>query len=192
MQFDGRLSRWNDDRGFGFIAPTTGHDDIFVHISAFPRQGPRPTLNERLLFEIEPGPDGRKRAVRVRRPGRQPAGRRSPHRHRPLPQRPRRRSNRWTIGAVLVAAALAGAGGIQQWAPWTGPVGETADPPATATARRPSAPAAPQWRCDGRQHCSQMTSCAEAKFFIRNCPNTKMDGDGDGIPCERQWCGGPW
>ena len=42
--------------------------------------------------------------------------------------------------------------------------------------------------CDGRRHCSQMTSCAEAMYFIQNCPNTKMDGDEDGIPCERQWC----
>jgi len=42
--------------------------------------------------------------------------------------------------------------------------------------------------CDGREYCSQMTSCKEALFFIQNCPNTKMDGDQDGIPCERQWC----
>jgi hypothetical protein len=41
-----------------------------------------------------------------------------------------------------------------------------------------------QFRCDGRQHCSQMTSRAEAEFFLKNCPNTKMDGDRDGIPCE--------
>lgn len=45
-----------------------------------------------------------------------------------------------------------------------------------------------QFRCDGRIRCSQMTSCEEATFFIRNCPGTKMDGDGDGVPCERQWC----
>ncbi|GAA5019613.1 hypothetical protein GCM10023206_33890 [Acinetobacter puyangensis] len=42
--------------------------------------------------------------------------------------------------------------------------------------------------CDGRQHCSQMTSCAEATYFLRNCPGTKMDGNNDGIPCEKQWC----
>ena len=42
--------------------------------------------------------------------------------------------------------------------------------------------------CDGRTRCSQMTSCAEATYFLRNCPNTQMDGDHDGIPCERQWC----
>ena len=41
-----------------------------------------------------------------------------------------------------------------------------------------------QFRCDGRQHCSQMTSRAEAEYFIKHCPNTKMDGDRDGIPCE--------
>jgi hypothetical protein len=46
------------------------------------------------------------------------------------------------------------------------------------------------FKCDGRIHCSQMTSCAEATYFLRNCPGTKMDGDGDGIPCEQQWCGG--
>ena len=43
-------------------------------------------------------------------------------------------------------------------------------------------------RCDGRTHCSHMTSCAEAKYFIQNCPNTSMDGDKDGVPCEEQWC----
>ncbi|TRT84612.1 MAG: excalibur calcium-binding domain-containing protein [Microcystis aeruginosa Ma_AC_P_19900807_S299] len=47
----------------------------------------------------------------------------------------------------------------------------------------------PQFRCDGRTHCSQMRSCPEATFFLRNCPNVKMDGDGDGVPCESQWCG---
>ena len=46
--------------------------------------------------------------------------------------------------------------------------------------QKPSA----NFTCDGRQHCSQMTSRAEAVFFINNCPNTKMDGDHDGIPCE--------
>jgi hypothetical protein len=44
------------------------------------------------------------------------------------------------------------------------------------------------YKCDGRIYCSQMTSCAEAKFFLKNCPGVKMDGDNDGIPCEKQWC----
>ncbi len=46
----------------------------------------------------------------------------------------------------------------------------------------------PTFSCDGRKHCSQMTSCAEATYFIQHCPNTKMDGNNDGVPCEKQWC----
>ena len=44
-------------------------------------------------------------------------------------------------------------------------------------------------RCDGRRYCVQMTSCAEARYFLANCPGVKMDGNADGLPCEQQWCG---
>ena len=44
------------------------------------------------------------------------------------------------------------------------------------------------FRCDGRVYCSEMTSCAEARYFLERCPGVKMDGEGDGIPCEEQWC----
>lgn len=40
------------------------------------------------------------------------------------------------------------------------------------------------YQCDGRQYCSEMISRNEAIFFINNCPNTKMDSDNDGVPCE--------
>jgi len=49
-------------------------------------------------------------------------------------------------------------------------------------------PASSQFTCDGRTHCSAMTSCAEATYFIQHCPNTEMDGNNDGVPCEQQWC----
>lgn len=58
----------------------------------------------------------------------------------------------------------------------------------------PALPAAPElvsssgFSCDGRVYCSQMSSCKEATYFLEHCPGTKMDGDHDGIPCERQWC----
>jgi hypothetical protein len=44
------------------------------------------------------------------------------------------------------------------------------------------------FRCAGKTHCSHMTSCEEAKFYLRNCPGVKIDGNHDGIPCEKQWC----
>ena len=40
------------------------------------------------------------------------------------------------------------------------------------------------FQCDGRKHCSQMRSLEEARWFVRNCPNTQMDGNNDGEPCE--------
>lgn len=40
------------------------------------------------------------------------------------------------------------------------------------------------YRCDSRVHCSQMNSREEARWFVRNCPGTKMDGNNDGEPCE--------
>ena len=55
----------------------------------------------------------------------------------------------------------------------------------------PSPKPAESFTCDGRQYCSQMRSYEEAKYFLDHCSTPrhpmKMDGDGDGIPCERQF-----
>jgi cold shock CspA family protein len=56
------------------------------------------------------------------------------------------------------------------------------------TLPQPTSTASSAYRCDGRTHCSQMTSCAEAEYFLNNCPNVQMDGNNDGEPCEQQWC----
>ncbi|HUL11163.1 MAG TPA: excalibur calcium-binding domain-containing protein, partial [Methylococcaceae bacterium] len=46
----------------------------------------------------------------------------------------------------------------------------------------------PQYHCEGKTRCPEMTSCEEARYYLNNCPGTEMDGDHDGIPCESQWC----
>jgi Excalibur calcium-binding domain len=33
-----------------------------------------------------------------------------------------------------------------------------------------------------------MMSCEEATWFLAHCPGVEMDGNRDGVPCERQWC----
>lgn len=45
------------------------------------------------------------------------------------------------------------------------------------------------YACSGKTQCSEMRNCAEAEFYLKNCPATSMDGDMDGIPCEDQHCG---
>ena len=40
------------------------------------------------------------------------------------------------------------------------------------------------FQCDERRYCNEMANCAEAKFHLASCGLTKLDGDGDGTPCE--------
>lgn len=54
MRLEGTLHAWNDERGFGFIAPDDGGPQVFVHISAFGRNVPlRPQAQQRLSFVLE-------------------------------------------------------------------------------------------------------------------------------------------
>ena len=189
MRFDGKLDKWNDDRGFGFIAPLHGGEPVFVHVSAFPRDSRRPKIGEPLTFEVEAAGDGKKRAINVQRPGhRTPATADSRHR----PPRDRRSSGfpLQRIVVVLILVALGGYGYTKFGSVPSTAARVTPDVSATPARSGTSSPPAAGFRCDGRTMCSQMTSCAEATFFLKNCPGTKMDGDNDGIPCERQWCDG--
>lgn len=65
MRIKGKLKSWNDDRGFGFIDPIQGDQEIFVHIKAFGPGSARPQVNELLWFEVELGPQGKRRATNV-------------------------------------------------------------------------------------------------------------------------------
>ena len=60
MRFEGNLSTWNNDRGFGYIESTQGGEPIFVHLSAWPRGSGRPQLRQAVSFEVEVGPKGKR------------------------------------------------------------------------------------------------------------------------------------
>ena len=38
--------------------------------------------------------------------------------------------------------------------------------------------------CGEKNRCSQMTSCDEANYHLNQCGLGRLDGDGDGVPCE--------
>ena len=40
------------------------------------------------------------------------------------------------------------------------------------------------FRCSTKRKCSEMVSCVEARFYLKDCGLTRLDGDGDGVPCE--------
>lgn len=189
MRFDGMLARWNDDRGFGFIVPAQGGQEIFVHVSSFARDGRRPQLHEPLSFEIELDQKGQKRAVSVLRTATSQPGPRRLTPGRP-PRQARSALSKWVAMALLVAVGVYGytrySKRVSAYAP--ADTGESL----VRSAAQSQQPALTNHRCDGRQHCSQMTSCAEATFFLKNCPGVKMDGNHDGVPCEQQWCTSPF
>ena len=54
--------RWDDNKGYGFIAPAHGSDQIFVHIKAFPAGSPRPRIGDTLRFVKETTHEGKVRA----------------------------------------------------------------------------------------------------------------------------------
>jgi cold shock protein len=63
----GTVKWFNAQKGYGFIEPTNGGKDVFVHISAVERAG-MDNLSEgqKLSFELEQGQRGRVSAVNLR------------------------------------------------------------------------------------------------------------------------------
>ena len=274
MRHQGRITHWNDAKGFGFITPNGGRDQVFVHIRAFARADRRPAGSELVTYELAVDERNRARAEQVEfvddargiasgasAPGAarpqgaaagsaappgvtsrsaRPAGSVAPVRVERARRAPPRTGRRMVRGIALALAAALGVAGYLQYqqhrarttavdvpvvaparmvqeiprseappppgsvrvVPRAAPVPAApayVDPdpvPPVPQAKRPAAagslavvPREPEkYRCDGRTHCSQMHSCEEATWFLNHCPGTKMDGDGDGIPCERQWC----
>jgi len=63
----GTVKFFNNDKGYGFIAPENGTSDAFVHISAVERAG-MSTLNkdQRVSYELETDRRGKISAVNLR------------------------------------------------------------------------------------------------------------------------------
>jgi cold shock CspA family protein len=53
MRTYGTLSKWNETRGFGFVMPVDAKQEVFVHVSAFPRDGRRPVIGEMISFDVQ-------------------------------------------------------------------------------------------------------------------------------------------
>jgi len=174
----GKLQRWDDEKGFGFILPETGGKIVFMHISALKNSSRRPKSGDVIFYQLFTMRDGKLRAINARIEG-----------------VPERNSNKLTwkkvflkllntmiyigIAIIFVKMLLHDIEHRRQKEMITG---------GTRFQDETSPKSNRIYTCDGRTHCSQMHSCEEAKFFLRHCPNTQMDGDHDGIPCEKQWC----
>jgi uncharacterized membrane protein YsdA (DUF1294 family)/cold shock CspA family protein len=72
MRYQGRLTSWNDAKGYGFVTPNGGGDRAFVHISAFTGRRRRPVEGDLITYAVVRDSRNRLRADDVRYPGEPP------------------------------------------------------------------------------------------------------------------------
>lgn len=58
----GKLKKWNDERGFGFIQPIDGSREVFLHISQLKDATRRPQVNDTVCYYTSADRDGKTRA----------------------------------------------------------------------------------------------------------------------------------
>ncbi|MBS0042294.1 excalibur calcium-binding domain-containing protein [Shewanella sp. M16] len=202
----GVLVRWNDEKGFGFIQPEkNAAQDVFIHISVLKKMARKPIVGDSILFQTEVQNDGKRKAViasiegvavvaasattrshsHIQSRNENFNNKNKAHYHSP------RKSSFNTIIPLLIIVAIV-IFGFKQYQEFNEAPAIDEVPVLTNEDTQPMPmyeTATPRFQCEaGKTHCSHMSSCAEATFYIQNCPNTQMDGNGDGIPCERQWC----
>lgn len=65
MRYQGRITTWKDDKGFGFITPNGSGEPVFLHISSFSGRSRRPEGNELVTYERVTDDKGRTQARKV-------------------------------------------------------------------------------------------------------------------------------
>ena len=192
--------------------------DVFIHISVLKKMARKPIVGDSILFQTEVQNDGKRKAVIASIEGvavvaASSAPRADSHSHvqsrnenfnfnnkdkdkdKAHDHSPRKSSFNTIIPLLIIVAIVIF--GFKQYQEFNEapaidevPVLTNEDiQPIPMYETKVRTQATPRFQCEaGKTHCSHMSSCAEATFYIQHCPNTQMDGDGDGIPCERQWC----
>ena len=167
--YRGKLVKWDDAKGFGFIKCNELSRDTFIHISTLKSMSRKPKYGDFIYFDVVQH-KGKARAINARIEG----VKANPTFKISKGYRPR--SNKFLLITIIVAMAAFSLQRIDK-SNVPSPKVQPKLIPVIDIPRQ-------DFSCDGRQYCSQMNSRAEVNFFNRHCPNTKMDGDNDGIPCE--------
>lgn len=160
MVLTGTIKNYNIERGFGFIS-TSNFGDVFFHIKDF-QKGEQPIVGREVYFEVVKK-ENKNRAIHVYYSDHE----QTHDKQKSLPL------YLWII-FISIAIGVAYLGSIQL-KKYLYKDNQTTN----AIYQKPVA-----YKCDGRRHCSQMRSKEEADWFVKNCPDTMMDGDGDGDACE--------
>lgn len=189
---EGKVKNYQAERGFGFIQVDGESRDLFFHIKDMPNRNIQPQIGEKLKFRIveEKGKFKADNIVRLDIKNQSetftPSARAVINRGNQKKYGRQKQNNHsggiittivWLILICLLAYFVYGKYQRYQLAQQS-PV-DVQPVVQVSVKSNPSG-----YRCDGRIHCSQMNSREEARWFVRNCPGTKMDGNNDGEPCE--------
>jgi len=63
MRSKGKITSWNDEKGYGFVSPLVGGEQVFVHIKAFRNRNRRPEINDIVTFTLSTDKQGRRCAA---------------------------------------------------------------------------------------------------------------------------------
>jgi uncharacterized membrane protein YsdA (DUF1294 family)/cold shock CspA family protein len=102
MRYAGRITEWNDGKGFGFVVPSGG-DRAFVRVSQFQQGSRRPATGDLVSYEVGRDGKGRLNARAIRFAGQRTG---KPARNHPLPRL------KIALAFAVLVAVLAAAGTI--------------------------------------------------------------------------------
>ncbi|MDI1362449.1 cold shock domain-containing protein [Methylotenera sp.] len=202
MRQQGKIFKWVDSKGYGFISADGSAEQVFVHISAFPKGLTRPVIGEVVTFEVAKDASKGLQAYNVL------------YLNRVVHAQPRvkakivKREKNYSVIIIVLLMVFCSLplyqfykrvsrvdSGLQKTTEYTNSIEaakEVKPKPFLLNTENSShniSINSNHFQCTGKSRCNEMTSCDEAMFYLSHCPGTITDGDGDGIPCEDQWCG---
>ena len=210
MRLKGKVVKWFDDKGYGFISTGDVGDKVFAHITAFPNGAERPNFAEEVTYELMKDAKNRMQAVKilyVNRPKKEltlvnetPNEKyrriKTPYTTRSGYKDNKTSSFRYFLVIILIIVSL------MIWSKYHHlldslsfvsernlQIQKNSTDLKQGLANSNNSFEANHFQCKGKTHCGEMASCEEAKFYLKSCSGNISDGDRDGIPCEDQWCG---
>lgn len=173
MRLLGKVIEWNDERGFGFIIQNGTTERTFLHVSALRKTKGRPLLGSLVTYEIRRDDKGRLQAVAAELVGSKPA----------------RQGSSGGLSSAIVGLVLLLMLGYVAYVRFSNRDSTISASVYKIVSARDALRPHPEFQCiPEKNSCSKMASCAEALFHQERCKVPDIDGDGDGIPCEQQWC----
>ena len=72
MRYQGRITDWKDDKGYGFVSPNGGGPRVFVHVASFANRSRRPIQSDLVTYELEADERGRPKGINIAFVGEKP------------------------------------------------------------------------------------------------------------------------